>query len=234
MFMLTNYKTVLVSKKQLTGNVYFFTFKLIDPLEINFIPGQYLILKVKEKPRLYSIFSSNKIKNQLEFLVEIVPGGLASTFFLNLKINDLVEFSGPLGQFVLKKNNNKKIFLATGTGIAPVMSILTSHQSPVTNHYLYWGLKTYQDVYLLDQVKNFNVKICLSREQNINIVPELDRKYFDLGHVDDCFFKLTTNHQPPVTNYEFYLCGSKTTVESIRANLLSKNISQENIVFEKF
>lgn len=232
--MLTNFKTILTGKKHLTGNTYFFNFKLIDPLEINFIPGQHLIVKVQAKPRLYSICSSNKVKNQIELIVEIIPGGLASTFFLNLKINDEVEFSGPLGQFTLKENSNKKIFLATGTGIAPVLSILKSHDLKSAKYELYWGLRTFNDVYLFEQAKKFNVKICLSRESSLNVAPEVDRKYFDLGYVDDCFLKPISSLQSLATDYDFYLCGSKTAVESIRLNLISKKIPEEKIFFEKF
>ena len=127
--MLINYKTVFTNKKQLTGNVYLFTFKLTDPPEINFTPGQYLILKVNNKPRLYSIASSSQVKNQIEFIIEIIRSGLASQYFLRLKINDQVNFQGPAGQFTLKENNKQKIFLVTGAGIAPVRSMLSSYVS---------------------------------------------------------------------------------------------------------
>ena len=230
--MLTNYKTVLTSKKQLVNNIYLFTFKLVDPLEINFIPGQYLILKVNMKPRLYSIYSSNRVKNQIEFIIGIIPGGLASTYFLNLNVNDEVEFQGPLGQFVLRENDNKKIFLATGTGIAPVLSILESNA--LNNYQLFWGLKTYKDVYLFDQIKKFNSKICLSQEQNLDAIPEADRRYFDLGHVDACFEKTLESGSDELDNLEFYLCGGKSTVESLRLGLLAKNTPLGQIFFEKF
>lgn len=231
--MLVNYKTALIDKKHLVNNIYLFTFKLVEPQEINFIPGQYLILRVQGRPRLYSIFSSSKIKNQIQFLIDIIPGGLASTYFLNLKIGDETEFIGPVGQFNLRKNEKQKIFLATGTGIAPIISILTSCQSLISKYYLFWGLKNYQDVYLLDQVKKFNIKICLSREQNLDMVAETERKYFDLGHIDKVMEKYLDS-KFIILNSEFYLCGGRSVVESLRENLLSKGILPENIIFEKF
>jgi len=255
--MLINYKTVFTNKKQLTGNVYLFTFKLTDPPEINFTPGQYLILKVNNKPRLYSIASSSQVKNQIEFIIEIIRSGLASQYFLRLKINDQVNFQGPAGQFTFKENNKQKIFLVTGAGIAPVRSMLSSYVSSRPSErcervegslkdsstplrsarndrgvaYLFWGLKTYRDVYLFDELKQFNPKICLSREQNLDMIPKEDKKYFDLGHVDQCVEKLFING---LTDCEFYLCGRKDVVESLKNFLISKNIPQENIIFEKF
>lgn len=232
--MLTIFKTTLTNKKRLVNNTYFFTFKLIDPLEINFIPGQYLILKVQGKPRLYSVASSNFDKNTLEFIIELFPGGLASTYLENIKVGEEVSFQGPLGQFTLKENNKQKVFLVAGTGIAPVRSILISNpQLKLENYLIFWGLKTYKDVFLLEELNRFNLKICLSREQNLNMVPELDRKYFDLGHVDTCYFK-NLNTKYSILNTEYYLCGGKNTVESLRQSLLSKNFPSENIILEKF
>jgi len=231
--MLTSFKTILTNKKQLINNTYLFTFKLIDPSEINFIPGQYLILKVNGKPRLYSIASSNLVKNQIEFIIEIIPKGLASNYLINLKENDEVIFQGPAGQFILRENDKKKIFLVTGTGIAPVRSMLESYKLQMTNYQLFWGLKTYKDVYLLDELREFNLKICLSREQNLDMISEPDRKYFDLGHIDACLEKILDTKYL-ILNTDFYLCGGRDAVESLRQYLLTKNVSPENVVFEKF
>lgn len=231
--MLVNYKTTLIDKKHLVNNIYLFTFKLIEPQEINFIPGQYLILRVQGKPRLYSIFSSNKIKNQIQFLIDIIPGGLASTYFFNLKIGEQTEFIGPVGQFNLRENQKQKIFLATGTGIAPIISILTSYQLSSDNYFLFWGLKNYQSVYLLDKLKQFNIKICLSQEKDLSVISVNDRQYFDLGHIDKVMEKIF-DYKFLTLNSEFYLCGGRSVVESLRENLLSKGVLPENIVLEKF
>lgn len=233
--MITTYKTILSDKKQLLDNIFHFTFKLVEPTEINFLPGQYLILKVNTKPRLYSIFSSNKAKNQVDFIIEIIPGGLASTYFLGLKIGDQVEFQGPLGQFTLRENNKEKIFLTTGTGIAPVISILESYSLDVARFQLYWGLKTYKEVYLFEELKKFSPKICLSRESSLDLIPKELSEYFELGRIDSCFnnqFDDKTVEQ--LNSYDYYLCGRKDIIESLKVFLLAKNIHQENIYFEKF
>lgn len=233
--MLLSYKTILINKKQLVNKTYLLTFKLINPPEISFIPGQYLILKVNNAPRLYSIASSNKQKNQLDFIVEIIPGGLASEYFLNLKINDQVDFQGPIGQFVLKKNNKTKIFLVTGTGLAPVLSILDSNELSNSDYKIFWGIRYFRDLFFFERLKKFNVKFCLSREENMKTIPEQDRSYFCLGHVDACFEKIVlTDNNKSLENYEFYLCGGKQAVESLKNNLLAKKVNPENIIIEKF
>ncbi|EKE14008.1 MAG: hypothetical protein ACD_12C00717G0001 [uncultured bacterium] len=232
--MLTNFRTILFHKTQLNSSTYLYYFDLIEPKEINFRPGQYVILKVPSDKgtvsRLYSIASSNKNKNSFELIIGLIPGGLASNYLFSLKEKTEVIFQGPAGLFELRKNNRTKIFMVTGTGIAPVRSIINSEfRTQDSEFYLFWGLKNYQDVYLFAELKKLGIKfkICLSREQNLDMIPEEDKKYFELGHVDSCFDQL-------LTNSDFYLCGGRQIVESLRQFLLGKNISAENIYFEKF
>jgi len=253
--MLSTFKTILFKKSQLNSNTYLYHFNLLEPKEINFRAGQYLMLKVPSDKgpvsRLYSIASSNTIKNSFDLIIGIIPGGLASNYLFSLTENTEVIFQGPAGMFGLKENDREKIFLVTGTGIAPIRSILISNikdqisklQSKSQKYNLFWGLKNYSDVYMLDEfkqlnneaMKQFEFKICLSQEQNLDMIPEEDKKYFELGHVDSCFGKQYNNITiEQLSNIELYLCGGRTVVDSLRQFLLTKNVPQENIYFEKF
>lgn len=248
--MLSTYKTILSQKTQLSSNVYLFHFNLKEPKEINFSAGQYLMIKIPTDEclisRLYSIASSSLEKNSFELIIKIIPGGLASSYLSDLKVKEAVVFQGPAGMFGLKENNRPKIFLATGTGIAPILSIIKSKFSPDLigiqfSMNLFWGVKTYKDVYLFNELKStfakatvdkqFNFKICLSQEQNLKMIAKENRKYFEIGHVDECLIRqLADNFQ----NYDFYLCGRREIVESFKLLLINKGVLQENIMFEKF
>lgn len=230
--MLNQYKTRLILKNQLTKNVLFLRFQLVEPKEIVFIPGQYLMLKIEDKPRLYSIASSSFEKNIVEFIIEILPGGLASTYFTNLKDGQEVVFYGPAGHFQMKTANKKNIFLTTGTGLAPVLSILKSTKDN-SNNYLYWGVRYFQDIYLFEQLKKYQTKICLSREKDLLMIKNEERKYFDLGHIDEVMEKDFFNNQS-FDDLRFYLCGGREVVESLKQKLILKGILPENIIFEKF
>ena len=237
--MLSTYKTILSHKVQLNSNTYLYHFDLLEPKEITFKAGQYLMLKVPSDKgpvsRLYSIASPNTVRNSFELIIGIIPGGLASNYLISIKENTEIIFQGPAGIFGLKENNRPRIFLVTGTGIAPVLSMLKSQPQTSKTH-LFWGLKTYKEIYLFDELKQFeNVKICLSREQNLKMIPGLDRKYFNLGHVDVCFMKQFNNEtMKQLNNFDFYLCGGRQIVESLSQFLVAKNVPKENIYFEKF
>ena len=237
--MLNTYKTILAKKTQLNSNTYLYNFDLLEPKEIIFKPGQYVMLKVPSGKgpvsRLYSIASPDTAKNSFDLIIEIVPGGLASNYLFSLGEKSEVIFQGPAGMFGLKKNERDKIFMVTGTGIAPIRSILISNIKN-QKYYLFWGLKSFQDVYLLNELKKLGIqfKICLSREQNLDMIPEEDKKYFEIGHIDSCFDQHVENCKLKIDNLDYYLCGGRQVVESLKQFLLIKNISQENIIFEKF
>jgi NAD(P)H-flavin reductase len=241
--MLLTYKTILSHKTQLNSNTYLYHFDLIEPKEIIFKPGQYVILKVPSDKgpvsRLYSIASSNKNKNSFELIIGLIPGGFASNYLFSLKEKTEVIFQGPAGLFELRKNNRTKIFMVTGTGIAPARSMINSILSYVelnSNFSIFWGLKNYKDIYLLNELKKLgiNFKICLSREANLNMISKEDKKYFELGHINTCFEKQILDTKYSILNTDFYLCGGRLIVESLKQFLLSKNILGENIIFEKF
>src|SRR3989338_4572013 len=106
--------------------------------------------------RLYSILTPPTEKEHFDIVVEIFPTGLASQYLLQLKEDEEVIFQGPAGVFILKENDRPKIFLATGTGIVPMMSILQTNCQKLgakCNMTLFWGLPTHKDLYLFNELK---------------------------------------------------------------------------------
>ena len=148
--MISVYQTQLTAKKELAPSILHLTFSLVEPSTITFNAGQYVILFVPNGTevsarRLFSIVTPPQVQNSFELIVEIVPDGVASNYFLGLKVGEMARFQGPVGLFKLKENSRKKIFFATGTGIAPIFSMIThlySHLNFQNNSHLFWGLKT--------------------------------------------------------------------------------------------
>jgi len=243
--MLAEIKTKLNKKTQLTHDVWLYNFSPLGSSELIFTPGQYLILPVKKTNgeiinRLYSIASPANQKNSFDLLIRLIPNGLASTFFSSLQSNDEVDFLGPAGVFSVKNHNRSLVFLATGTGLAPIRSILLS-LLPTINHsaFLLWGISKKEDIYLLDELrglsqkyKNFDFKICLSKEASISFAEDKDQGRFLIGRV---YLGLESPKlKQNLINYDFYLCGSREIVDSLKNNLLALGISPDNIFFERF
>jgi len=232
------FKAKLVKKEEVAPQVLHLKF-FIENDELDFIPGQFLQLRISSQKRYYSIASLPNDKKYFELLVKLVEGGVASTFFLNAKIGEEVEFFGPFGSFTIKSTDKNKIFLATGTGIAPIKSQIFSFlpQSKVFL-FLLWGLKTRQDVYFFEEWKklsvvylNFQFKICLDKEDNFS---GLDERYFAKGRVQENLLSFLKEKKLQIEDFEYYICGVPAMVEDTINLLLKGGVKKESIFFEKY
>lgn len=236
------FETTISGKKQLTADVFLFTFTFNSSPQFTFSPGQYVILFIPQlngvpARRLYSIASPPNNLNSFELLIQCVPNGVAGAFLLQSKINDNITAQGPAGMFTLSNTDVPLLFLATGTGIAPIRSLLyslpTSSLSPV---HLYWGLKTISDAYFLEEIitflqshKRVSFSLCLSRQENMSSLPAFVAPFVQKGRVTDFL-----DPQKELPNTQYYICGGKLVVESLKDFLAQKGVEKERIHFEKF
>ena len=93
----------------------------------NIIPGQYVdMVGPNNLKRSYSI-ANHVTDNLIELHIKkVINGEFSNYWFDEAKPDDLLRLKGPYGTFFLRESKKDIIFLATGTGIAPVQSILDS------------------------------------------------------------------------------------------------------------
>jgi ferredoxin-NADP reductase len=97
----------------------------IDEMEtFEFAAGQFLSAvavggRGKTQTRAYSIASAAS-GNRFDLCVNRVEGGFFSNYLVDLPIGESVQVHGPHGHFILKTPVTDSIFVATGTGIAPM------------------------------------------------------------------------------------------------------------------
>jgi len=243
--MLITCTAILKSKKEIAPNVLLLQFSYPNDEQWSFQAGQYMIfhLPIEEKGhparRLYSIASPPSQKDSLDFIIEIVPGGLGSAFIQKMNEGDSLTMQGPAGIFILKPSERDIVMLATGTGIAPLYSMIqeisnSKIQNPNIN--LFWGLKYGNDIYLkqeldklADDHPNFQYSICLSREEKkINDARCLK------GRITNGLESTIENCKLKIENFDYYLCGSPHVIESLRTDLESKGVPKSQVYFEKF
>jgi ferredoxin-NADP reductase len=94
----------------------------------SFRAGQFFAIEVPGEDgwvrRSYSISSSPRRRDSIDFTVKMLPGGSASRLlFQRLAAGDLVRASGPFGEFLLDETR-PALFVAGGVGITPILSML--------------------------------------------------------------------------------------------------------------
>lgn len=245
----------LREKHPLAPRVWGFTFDLPPNAGFSFAPGQYVLLKIAGQYRQYSISSPASETQSFELIVEYFEGGLASDFLSNLQPSETAEFKGPAGVFTLKESSKDKIFLATGTGIAPVKSMIDTHfggmkyknQENSADHHqliekpefrLYFGVRTWQDMYLYDhfsalaeKYNQFTFDACLSREEDQE---HLHRPHVAKGRVNEVMDAWIKSADKNIRDYEFYVCGSDQAAESLKTFLVDCGAEKMCIYFERF
>jgi propane monooxygenase reductase subunit len=210
-------------------------FELINPSRITYYAGQYVSIMINNEGerRSYSIASTPDDNHGFNLLIETGGMGKGSTFFKQIKIGQEVEVLAPLGQFTIKESSNKLLFVATGSGIVPIYSMINDrlvnkHESRQMR--LHWGMRNEADLFwidnfgrLMENYPNFLFDIVLSK-------PDTD---WDLcrGHVQDCISRDFVNG---LSGWEGYVCGKPELVLDICSKLVDLGMKNENIRHEKF
>lgn len=113
-----------------THDVKTFVFSAASDRMFCFNAGQYVVLHLTiggaTVSRSYSVSSPPTRPLDLHITVKRTPGGLVSNWLHdNLRAGDEINIEGPLGSFKLDGfHSEKPLFLAGGSGITPLMSML--------------------------------------------------------------------------------------------------------------
>ena len=104
---------------------------LEDPFP--FEAGQYATLglmgsegKLIQRPM--SISSSPDDTSEYEFFIRLVQGGAFTPLLWERKLGDPINIKGAKGKFLLQDDGKTCFFVASGTGLAPFMSMLDTMQ----------------------------------------------------------------------------------------------------------
>ena len=196
-----------------------------------FMPGQYVDIIVSGlSRRSYSIANFLREDGSLELHIRAVRGGLLSDYwFSRAKVGDLLRFSGPHGTFAIREVIGKDlIFLATGTGIAPVKAMLEGIMaSPQLERpksiSVFWGGRCEDDLYWnpLEISCDFNYTPVLSRQ-----VDWLGER----GYVQDAFLRTGANLSECIV----YACGSDSMISSARGSLVASGLSEGSFFSDAF
>jgi CDP-4-dehydro-6-deoxyglucose reductase, E3 len=205
------------------------------PPTANFIfsPGQYINVIAKNSTRRsYSIASSNHLSGKIELHIRRVAEGSMSEYWFNhAKENDLLRFEGPHGTFGFRKKMSRNIiFLATGTGIAPIKSMLEylDDHSELTDQqliHIYWGGRTLADIYWQP---HFN-HIIPAFHPVLSRVQSTDWNGHH-GYVQDAVLSDDINLNDSVV----YACGSPQMIRAAQQLLFDHGLKTNNFFSDAF
>lgn len=200
-----------------------------------FLPGQYIDIQMKNGTRSYSIASSAADTEHLQLHVRKRDGGLFSGLLFGeepvIREKTVMRIRGPLGTFTLQAHEGPMILLATGTGYAPIHSILQQladekRGNPV---HLYWGGRRSEDLYFLEEAE------ALCREIGAGFTPVLSRAGDGWTGARGYVQEQALADYPDLSASQVYACGSVEMVAAAQKLLAEQGgLKTENFFSDAF
>ncbi len=169
--------------------------------------------------RPYS-FSSSPDDELLRFLIRRVPGGAVSDWLAKRQPGDLVTVSSSFGEFRPGREPLPTVFVATGVGISPFLSILR-HRPPAVRPLCFYGVRVAGDAVhtgLLSE--RADLRLAVSREA-------VEGHHH--GHVTELVAEL-----PLIENARYFLCGHDAMVTAVWDQLLARGVDRDHVHAEVF
>jgi CDP-4-dehydro-6-deoxyglucose reductase len=210
--------------------------KIPDGMRMQFLAGQYIDFILKDgRRRSFSIANPPNQDKFIELHVRHIQGGrFTGEVFDHMQINDLVRIEGPLGSFFLREDSTRPvIFLAGGTGMAPIAGII---QYALKKHiqrefYIYWGARSAEDLYMHDQVQAW-----ANAHANIHYVPVLsepkpeDHWSGRTGYVHDAVLQDFDS----LAGYDMYASGPPAMVYAGRDAFVPRGLDPKHYYSDAF
>ena len=194
---------------------------------VDFTPGQVAILSVNQEEPAYFAFASAPADRELEILVKRSVG--VSLAMFDMRPGDRFDLLGVTGHgFDLDQQRGQDlIFVAMGTGVAPLRSALRhvlSRQQDFGQLVVLYGARTPEDFCYRDETqgwKNAGVEL-----RQVISQPDGHDWSGPTGYVQSLLDHVLPNLKSPVA----LICGSREMIEQTRQRLRLMGFAPERIL----
>jgi CDP-4-dehydro-6-deoxyglucose reductase, E3 len=225
----------------------------------NFLSGQYIDILLKDGVRRSYSIANLPNEGFLELHIRHLLGGLFTDALFKkhmdtnidgqintenkanielkipeIKIKDILRIEGPLGTFFLREGEKPIILLASGTGFAPIKSILKMmlQQKIERPTYLYWGGRQAKDIYDQDFCNQ------LAQEQPwFKFIPVLsnhdDRQGAWSGRTGFVHQAVLDDFND-LNDFEVYACGAPAMIQAAQLDFKQKGLPTDAFFADAF
>ena len=220
----------VASHERLCDTVSRLVLALDDPEDFRFQPGQYLRLRPPglKVARAYSIASSMDDLPNIELLIRHLDGGAVSAWLAaDAAPGDRVVLQAPLGGFAPDTRAARQIFIAGGTGLAPMLAMIRAQRDTGRDLLLCFGCTRAEELFYHDEL----VTLAAS-------VPGLEVRVALMegarGTIREGTALALLAAEDLVPGAVCHLCGPPAIVDAARAFLRDHGVGQHSIRAERF
>jgi ferredoxin-NADP reductase len=222
----------VISTQIENSNIYTLTLKP-DSNWSGFQAGQYILLSAEINGRMltrpFSISSAPRDFEETGFIQVTIrvqdKGSVTPWLRDNLKKRDYVYLSEAMGEFCLGSASHKKVFIAGGSGVTPIRSMLNDYRDSdwLKDAHLFFYLRNQDELFFKEdlerlQQKGLNVHLMFSDEIGFFSIEQLTSE-------------LASNNLDAT---DYYICGPGQMIELCTSSIESAGVNSSNIHFEYF
>jgi CDP-4-dehydro-6-deoxyglucose reductase len=222
--------------ERVTDDIMVLYLKLPASERLQFLAGQYIDILMKDGSRRSLSMANGPHDDEfLQLHLRNYGGPFSQHVFTTMKVRDILRFEGPFGTFFLRDDSDKPIvLLASGTGFAPVKSLVEHafHVRTSRPMILYWGARVRSDLYMNDLAESW-----ARTHPTFQYVPVLSEP-----RPGDAWTGRTglVHHAvmqdlPDLSNYQVYACGAPIMVESAHRDFTTRcNLPEDEFFSDAF
>ena len=228
--------TRVVKMEKLAPDVMRLYLKLPMIERMQFLAGQYLDILLKDgRRRSFSIANPPHDDELLELHIRKIEGGEFTGFvFDEMEEKALLRIEGPLGTFFLREDSEQPlIFMAGGTGFAPLKGILEHAFSEGIKRplHLYWGARDSESLYLKELAESWQ-----SKYDNFTFIPVLSAAKAE----DNWTGRTGMVHEvvaadfSDLSKYQVYASGPPEMIDAGRDTFKAQGMDEDNYYYDAF
>jgi NAD(P)H-flavin reductase/ferredoxin len=224
----------IVGQEKLTHDITRLTVQLDQP--IPYKAGQFANLAIEGLPgvaRSYSFASPSHRNAEVSFFVRKVPGGQFSSLVNDTDVlGKSVRVDGPRGDFWLRAGDAPLLFVAGGSGLAPILAILEEAVAAGVTRAatLLFGAREAKDLYALEQIE----RIAKEWRGDFRFVPVLSAAEHDESWTGARGLVTEKITEVLGTGAHAYLCGPPAMIDGAIELLRQRGVAREHIHFDRF
>jgi CDP-4-dehydro-6-deoxyglucose reductase, E3 len=223
-------------KEQLSGDVMVLFLQLPATERLQFVAGQYLEFILKDgKRRAFSIANAPHDDAVIELHLRLVPGGQFTQYvFDEMQEKAIMRIEAPLGTFFLRQESQKPlIFVAGGTGFAPVKAIIEHmiHNKIQREIILYRGGRTQDDLYMNELSQRWAEYV-----PNFTYIPVVSEAPADSNWQGrtGLVHQAVLDDYPDLNAYQAYVCGAPGMVEVAHQAFVAQGLNADEFFSDAF
>jgi toluene monooxygenase electron transfer component len=227
-----DYRAVIADVEELAPEVARFRLQL-DRAAV-YQPGQYAILTLGDGLRRAYSMANLPGTREVEFIARRYPNGPGSQKLFSLSPGTELTLELPYGAAYLRETSRPLVFIAGGTGIAPILAL--------TREWAFRGGRTGRSLTIIYGARTPRDLVCLEELRQLTrsfpqayVIPTVNEGGAgwsgEVGFVTDALLRCLAE---PWDGYEFYMAGPPVMVQSVLKLLEERGVSITRVHYDSF